>query len=270
MIALHLTDYEVMSSCSSLKDNQTKVTTASPSGVISLHEPLHRSSSDCWPRSSLKSRCRITEPVRFACDECVVYNVERWGEFDDDVDQEKKRINPIWYTRDEYDIIKARNSLIVKMMKTGNFDESRDHSFRGLEHKLRAGFKQRRSNKFAALNAVLEEQDRQVSHGINDQGIIAEAYRLSTLGAKETAFLVACRDVKESLNYAGITIASDNGDLSNVTIEVKFLTDDDVSDMGSVISRDSTRQEEKLRRIFDKVNGRREQRMSTARRRASA
>ena len=61
----------------------------------------------------------------------------------------------VWYSKDEYDIIKSRNSLIVKMMKKGNFTENDEHSFRGLEHKLRDGFKQRRDNKFSALNCVL-------------------------------------------------------------------------------------------------------------------
>jgi len=104
-----------------------------------------------------------------------------------------------WYSKDEYDIIKARNSLIVKMMKTGHFRESDDHSFRGLEHKLKQGFKQRRANKFNALNAVLEEQDRQMSMGVAEPEKIARKYRRVSLNAAETAFVVGQRDAEESL-----------------------------------------------------------------------
>lgn len=106
-----------------------------------------------------------------------------------------------WYSRDEYDIIKARNSLIVKMMKTGHFRESDEHSFRGLEHKLKEGFKQRRANKFNALNAVLEEQDRQMAIGIVEPETIARKYRRVSLNAAETAFVIGVRDAEESLCY---------------------------------------------------------------------
>ena len=110
-----------------------------------------------------------------------------------------------WYSRDEYDIIKARNSLIVKMMKTGHFRESDEHSFRGLEHKLKEGFKQRRANKFNALNAVLEEQDRQMAIGVVEPEAIAQKYRRVSLNAAETAFVIGVRDAEESLSYRPAT-----------------------------------------------------------------
>jgi hypothetical protein len=108
----------------------------------------------------------------------------------------------VWYSRDEYDIIKARNNLIIKMMKGGTFKESDEHTFRGLEHKLKDGFKRRRANKFNALNAVLEEQDTQFAKGRADPDSIAEAYRLVALSAKETAFMLGSRDAEESYCYA--------------------------------------------------------------------
>lgn len=115
------------------------------------------------------------------------------------MDEEAKTL--CWYSKDEYDIIKARNSLIVKMMKTGHFRESDEHSFRGLEHKLKEGFKQRRANKFNALNAVLEEQDRQMSEGVTEPEKIAKKYRRVSLNAAETAFVVGMRDAEESMAY---------------------------------------------------------------------
>jgi hypothetical protein len=104
----------------------------------------------------------------------------------------------IWYTPDEYDIIKARNSLLVKMARAGSFSESDEHTFRGLEHKLREGHRQRRANKFSALNAVLEEQDRQCAVGRVDSHGIASAYVRATRGARERAFHYGLRDAEES------------------------------------------------------------------------
>jgi hypothetical protein len=107
----------------------------------------------------------------------------------------------VWYSRDEYDIIKARNQLIVKMMKTGHFRESEDHTIRGLEHKLKEGFRARRENKFNALNAVLEEQDRQIARGNVDATVIAEKYRQVCFGAAEMAGILAMKDAEESYCY---------------------------------------------------------------------
>jgi hypothetical protein len=107
----------------------------------------------------------------------------------------------VWYSRDEYDIIKARNQLIVKMMKTGHFRESEDHTIRGLEHKLKEGFRARRENKFNALNAVLEEQDRQIARGNVDSNVIAEKYRQVCFDAAETAGILAMKDAEESYCY---------------------------------------------------------------------
>jgi hypothetical protein len=167
----------------------------------------------------------------------------------------------IWYSRDEYDIIKARNSLIVKMMKTGSFIESEEHSFRGLEHKLRDGFKQRRSNKFAALNAVLEEQDRQFNRNLSNPEVIAEAYRSISSNAKETAFAIGQSDTEKSLSYEAT-----NGDITGATINVDPSENDadeeDLTDIDTVCSEESSAKRNRLRRLFSSVSRKREERMS--------
>ena len=93
----------------------------------------------------------------------------------------------VWYSKDEYDIIKARNSLIVKMKKAGQFQESEDHTFRGLEHKLKARFRDRRTNKHEALNAVLEMQDSAQSSEESKPERIAEVYLQMSRSALEIA-----------------------------------------------------------------------------------
>lgn len=100
----------------------------------------------------------------------------------------------VWHISEDYAVIKARNSLIVKLVKADCFKESEEHSFRGLEHKLRKGYKARQANKFDALNAVLEEQDRQTTRGMCDPELIAEAYLKASSKARETALAVGLRD----------------------------------------------------------------------------
>mmetsp|Transcript_19560 Transcript_19560/g.25234 ORF Transcript_19560/g.25234 Transcript_19560/m.25234 type:complete len:276 (+) Transcript_19560:80-907(+) len=143
-----------------------------------------------------------------------------------------------WYSREEYNIIKARNSLIVKMTKTGHFRESDEHSFRGLEHKLKQGFKQRRANKFNALNAVLEEQDRQISKGVIEPEKIARQYRRVSLNAAETAMFVGARDAAQSLSFhppppSSTSPAVDVVEMTPTNDNVVEMTpaDDNVSEM---------------------------------------
>uniref|UniRef100_A0A7S3P8S8 Uncharacterized protein n=1 Tax=Amphora coffeiformis TaxID=265554 RepID=A0A7S3P8S8_9STRA len=133
----------------------------------------------------------------------------------------------MWYSRDEYDIIKARNSLIVKMMKTGHFKESEEHTFRGLEHKLKEGFRQRRANKFNGLNAVLEEQDRQYAKGITIPEAIAEKYGRISIQASETAFVMARRDFENSYCYSGKPVGSQLAAAISTTDESKSRDDVD-------------------------------------------
>ena len=100
----------------------------------------------------------------------------------------------VWFTKDEYDIIKARNSLIVKMKKAGQFKESEDHTFRGLEHKLKSGFKARRAAKYNALNAVLEAQEHQIRKGEDFPELIREAYLEIAKQARELALEIGEQD----------------------------------------------------------------------------
>ena len=101
-------------------------------------------------------------------------------------------------------------------MKTGQFREG-EHSFRGLEHKLREGYHQRRANKFNGLNAVLEEQDRQYAMGMTRPEAIAEKYRRVSLNAMETAFVVGMRDFQSSYCYSENTSKPINNHNNHLT-----------------------------------------------------
>jgi len=138
-----------------------------------------------------------------------LYRIRRPGciYFSDDVVEhdiptlDQLPIEAIWYCREEYDRIKSFNSAIVRMVKGGGFAESKEYSARGLEHKLKEVFRQRRANKFNALNAVLEEQDRQLNRGMYDADMISLAYRAITERCHAAAAVVALRDYENSLNY---------------------------------------------------------------------
>lgn len=174
----------------------------------------------------------------------------------DCLDEDEK--GEVWYSRDEYDIIKARNSLIVKMMKSGAFEENTEQSFRGLEHKLKEGFRQRRENKFNALNAVLEVQDRQYDKGQTCQEVIAQAYRRVSLNAKESAFMLGCRDAEESFCFAGKrrqSAKSIDGLLADE--EEEESVDEIETDVDTVCSDMSKTKKNRMSKLFGKVSRKR-------------
>ena len=205
------------------------VTVSTSSSTIAVGDGLQKLSDHMpFARSGGKIRRRHSVDFKPADQEVEVQDFEKLGE-------DARTL--CWYSRDEYDIIKARNSLIVKMMKTGHFRESDEHSFRGLEHKLKQGFKQRRANKFNALSAVLEEQDRQMAIGIVEPETIAKKYRRVSLNAAETAFVIGVRDAEESLSYRPSQPVEDA--YSDITPSVQCDDCYDGNDADIIASEDS-------------------------------
>lgn len=107
----------------------------------------------------------------------------------------------VWYCKDDYEIIRARNALIVKLMKAGRFEESDDHTFRGLEHKRKAGFHERRDNKLKAVYAVLEEQELQKRKGGLNPVAIAKLYAKMSKSSKELALQWGANDASASAGF---------------------------------------------------------------------
>jgi hypothetical protein len=151
----------------------------------------------------------------------------------------------IWYTKEEYEIIKARNRVLVKMKKSGKFEESDEHSFRGLEHKLKDGNEKRKSFKFDALNAVLEEQDRQYNRGLKDAEDIARRYRETASAAQETAIIAALKDAE--------AVVVDR----EIIVDVDEYDDDDgsvVSDLQTISSDDTQQKRTRLQHLFNGIS----------------
>ena len=150
----------------------------------------------------------------------------------------------IWYSKEEYEIIKARNRVLVKMKRSGKFEESDEHSFRGLEHKLKDGNEQRKAYKFDALNAVLEEQDRQYNRGLKDAEDIARRYRETASAAQETAIITALKDAE--------AVVVD----TEIIVDVDDYDDDTsvVSDLQTVGSDDTQQKKTRLQHLFNGIS----------------
>lgn len=148
------------------------------------------------------------------------------------------------------------------MMKNGQFEESEEHSIRGLEHKLREGQRQRMDNKFGGLNAVLIEQDRQYAKGKSNLDSIAVKYEEATNDAKDMAVCNALLDAADS--YCRV----DGAPLLIVTGDEHDDNQSVVSDIESVITEteDWYEKKMKLQAVFKNVSARKKDKL---RRRAS-
>jgi hypothetical protein len=123
------------------------------------------------------------------------------------------------------------------MMKTGQFQESEEHSLRGLEHRLRPGQKERAEHKFGGLNAVLMEQDRQYAKTgkVSNFDTIASKYEAVTNDAKHSAVCNALLDAADSycrVEGAPLIIVTGGGRRGAAS----DADDDDMSDMESVMT----------------------------------
>jgi hypothetical protein len=103
-------------------------------------------------------------------------------------DMSQEMIRRIWYDKKDFEKIKKGFAPTVRIMShvDPKVDDD-EHCSRGLEYRTRVGANARRELKWNALNAVLDEQDRQRAMGINNSDLLCQAYvaenRLSRLNA---------------------------------------------------------------------------------------
>lgn len=67
------------------------------------------------------------------------------------------------------------------------FDESEEHCPRGLEYRTPMGSQKRQANKWAAIEAVLDEQLRQQVEGISDDEHLSQVYKQATPHCQQEA-----------------------------------------------------------------------------------
>jgi len=170
-----------------MKAQNEKTTMTWTSQHVHNHKAMPKKSSINTSKRKLRRRVGFSDDI-------ATHEVEHL--------EELASFEIIWYTKEEYDVIKQNNSHVVRLIKSGEFEENDEYSCRGLEHKLKEIFRQRRANKFNALNAVLEEQDRQITRKIVNPESISLAYQTVSVRCHESAHTIACRDYRFSLNYS--------------------------------------------------------------------
>jgi len=107
-------------------------------------------------------------------------------------------LDDIWFNRDDFDTFKMSFVRTVKLLSSGAFKgDDENHCARGLEGRTREGAFQRKSNKYHGRQAVLFEQERQRSLGINEDKLISEAYVVENLRCRLTALEMGIKDQNE-------------------------------------------------------------------------
>lgn len=135
-----------------------------------------------------------TEPRRVRFRQTV--NVRPTIHVDDISEQEKM---DTWFSQLEFNQIKDDVTRIVKMMIIGTFEGDNDEDCsRGLECRTRTGAIQRRENKWVALHAVLDEQDRQIEElDFFDDDLLRKVYIQENKLCRQESLEMGIRDFEE-------------------------------------------------------------------------
>lgn len=117
------------------------------------------------------------------------------GEVNTRSEMSSEDIANTWYSKDEFKTMKTQYIPIVKKIaKKLELAEGEDP--RGLEHKTPRGNKARQINRFQAMDAVLDEQERQWENERKDPEYIAQIYRQSSAHCQMNAYLLAKKDAE--------------------------------------------------------------------------
>ncbi|KAG7359760.1 hypothetical protein IV203_034858 [Nitzschia inconspicua] len=152
--------------------------------VASLVNPL--TNAKVMIQGGLCSRTRV---VSFDKEARIVGHVPTRGELT------PEEFTTIWYSKDEFKEMKKEYVPIVKKLaKKLPLDDGEEG--RGLEHKTPRGCKSRQNNRFQAMDAVLDEQERQFEMERKDADYIAQIYRQSSAHCQMNAYLSAKKDAE--------------------------------------------------------------------------
>ena len=111
----------------------------------------------------------------------------------------EEELKEAWYNRREFDAMKKAFARTVKMISHGVYPgDDENHCARGLEYRVRVGALARRENKSNGLEAVLDEQDRQMHHGVVDDELIREAFVRENIQCRLSALQSGIRDQEEA------------------------------------------------------------------------
>jgi hypothetical protein len=99
----------------------------------------------------------------------------------------------LWYCKDDFREMKRQYTFTVKKLAK-NIPLEEGEESRGLEFKTPRGCKSRQVNRYQAMDAVLDEQERQWELERRDADYIAQIYRQSTAHCQLNAYLLAKKD----------------------------------------------------------------------------
>jgi hypothetical protein len=110
-------------------------------------------------------------------------------------DISEKIIHDVWFSKRDFEEMKKSFSQTLRAMSQYESDlDNEEHCFRGLEYRTREGELERRRNKWNALNAVLDEQDRQKSLGIGNDKLLCQIYKTESNMCQQQALLLGKKD----------------------------------------------------------------------------
>jgi hypothetical protein len=175
---------------------------------------------ESFSRSSfVKSSVKTAEPVKK-----VKKSERRRVQFKDTVSVRpirhvnnisEEEIKDVWYCRRDFQYMKAAFALTVKMITLGLYEgDCEEHCARGLEYRTLAGALRRRESKWDALNAVLDEQDRQRELGIIDGEIIRRVFLQENTHCRLASLETGIQDQDEARFLDMEDIESDDASIS--------------------------------------------------------
>jgi hypothetical protein len=161
--------------------------------------------------SKLGSSCPTRLRVRFAVETKLTRESENFK-----TQLSEEDTTSLWYTREEYALMKRSSSFIVRQFmvrRNGvsvNDDDGDDDELciRGLEGKTRCGVSRRRKNIEQAIDAVLVEQQRQkeIFSTCGDIYALSRIYRDSTAQCCIEAWVAAQKDARDANFFLKDTI----------------------------------------------------------------
>jgi hypothetical protein len=118
----------------------------------------------------------------------------------------KEECSMIWFSREEFHVIKNNyQEIILKMRNKELLRDTDEHCTRGLECRSKAGSKRRRDTQLNGLLAVLGEQERQQRDGVEEPETLAVMYRQFSYHSQQAATNMGRRDELEIQDYTADT-----------------------------------------------------------------
>jgi hypothetical protein len=169
----------------------------SMSSSVSLHEQEDDTSThDLATSTNETSVIASFSTIRFDLENIAVHPVERI----DEVSQAERDMK--WYGKADYDIIKARNNLTVKVMKVGRQNpELFGHCYRGLEHRQAVMQRRKDSTRNPLFRSIFEEQKRQILQNKRNPELLAAVSDGYSKMSVNTALKLAKDDAEAAAEF---------------------------------------------------------------------